>query len=180
MKRRADGKASTKATSTSSAREHPFTGRDVLSEDELRRALRADAFIQSDDPEIRKQAEALTGGLDDIDKARALTDWGLRQPREITDALDPERPRSARQTVWEIATSTRSCSRRSPEPSISRRGSPPGSPILEVSSTTMRGLKCGSAGGSPSTRHLGSSRPTPCTCVFSREDSRRSTRSSRF
>ncbi len=53
----------------------PFTGRDVLSEDELRRALRADAFIQSDDPEIRKQAEALTGGLDDIDKARALTDW---------------------------------------------------------------------------------------------------------
>ncbi len=53
----------------------PYTGRDVLSEDELRRALRADAFIQSDDPEIRKQAEEVTQGLADVDKARALSDW---------------------------------------------------------------------------------------------------------
>ena len=53
----------------------PYVGRDVLSEDEIRDALRADAFIQSDDPEIRKQVESLTGGLADIDKARALSDW---------------------------------------------------------------------------------------------------------
>jgi len=53
----------------------PYGGSDVLSEDELTDALRADAFIQSDDSEIRKQAEAVTGGLTDIDKARALNDW---------------------------------------------------------------------------------------------------------
>ena len=58
----------------------PYTGRDVWSEDELRRALRADAFIQSDDPEIRKQAEEVTQGLADVDKARALSNWVLKSP----------------------------------------------------------------------------------------------------
>ncbi len=53
----------------------PYSGPDLLSKDELTDALRADAFIQSDDSEIRKQAEAVTGGLTDIDKARALSNW---------------------------------------------------------------------------------------------------------
>jgi hypothetical protein len=49
---------------------------------EQQETLAADAFIQSDDPEIRAQADRITRGLSPREAARALTDWVYQNVRK--------------------------------------------------------------------------------------------------
>lgn len=53
----------------------PLAGSAELSENERRAALGSDAFIQADDPEIRRTAGRLSEGLAPLEAARALERW---------------------------------------------------------------------------------------------------------
>jgi hypothetical protein len=60
----------------------PLSSTGSLSESELSDALSADAFIQSDDPQIRDRARQLTDGLSTPDAARVLTQWVYENVRK--------------------------------------------------------------------------------------------------
>jgi hypothetical protein len=53
----------------------PYVGNESLSGDERARLLAADAFIQSDDPEIMAWAGRIARGESDVEKARAISAW---------------------------------------------------------------------------------------------------------
>jgi hypothetical protein len=53
----------------------PYLGQAMLDEDETRRFLAADSFIQSDDPEIVRFAEQIAGDARGVERAKALSTW---------------------------------------------------------------------------------------------------------
>ncbi len=58
------------------------TGSTSLTSEQRRSALDSDAFIQSDDPEIRALAARLTEGLSPLDSTRALSGWVYENVRK--------------------------------------------------------------------------------------------------
>jgi Transglutaminase-like superfamily len=53
----------------------PYTGSDVLSDDDRSRALAADSFIQTGEPAIRERASRVAQGETDAEKAEAINRW---------------------------------------------------------------------------------------------------------
>jgi hypothetical protein len=53
----------------------PYVGRAQLAEEERKRFLAPDGFIQSDDPEIVRFAERISGDTEGVDRVRAISTW---------------------------------------------------------------------------------------------------------
>ncbi len=53
----------------------PYTGSETLSDDERKRSLAADSFVQTHEPTIREWAARIATGASDVEKAEAINRW---------------------------------------------------------------------------------------------------------